>query len=55
MIYTAEGLPLQGITGGFGDDRRVEYVIPKIDRYFPLKLYIEVSANGLSLFSGHVP
>lgn len=47
MIFTTEGLPLQGITGGFGGERRVEFIIPKVDRDLPLRLYIEVSANGL--------
>ncbi|KAF8228013.1 glycoside hydrolase family 38 protein [Tricholoma matsutake] len=28
MIYTTDGTPLQGITGGYGGDRRVEYIIP---------------------------
>ncbi|KAG0143248.1 hypothetical protein CROQUDRAFT_661493 [Cronartium quercuum f. sp. fusiforme G11] len=47
MIFTTEGLPLQGITGGFDSNRRVEFIIPKIDRHFPFKIYIEVSANAM--------
>jgi alpha-mannosidase len=29
MIWTTGGLPLQGLTGGFGGDRRVEYILPR--------------------------
>ncbi|CAH7683510.1 glycosyl hydrolases family 38 N-terminal domain-domain-containing protein [Phakopsora pachyrhizi] len=47
MIFTTEGLPLQGITGGTGDLRRVEFIIPESDRAYPLKIYIEVSVNGM--------
>ncbi|OAV97592.1 hypothetical protein PTTG_01907 [Puccinia triticina 1-1 BBBD Race 1] len=47
MIYTAEGLPLQGITGGTDDARRVNYIIPKQTRSFPFQIYIEVSANAM--------
>ncbi|KAJ7023286.1 hypothetical protein C8F04DRAFT_1271606 [Mycena alexandri] len=28
MIFDVEGTPFQGITGGYGGDRRVEYIIP---------------------------
>ncbi|KAH8919273.1 glycoside hydrolase family 38 protein [Atractiella rhizophila] len=47
MIFDAEGLPLQGITGGFGGDRRVEFIIPKEARGFPYKIYIEASCNAM--------
>lgn len=47
MIYTAEGLPLQGITGGTDSLRRVDFIIPKPDRAYPIKIYIEVSANAM--------
>ncbi|KAH9821763.1 family 38 glycoside hydrolase [Melampsora americana] len=47
MIFSTEGLPLQGITGGHEGQRRVEFIIPKADRHLPLRLYIEVTANGL--------
>ncbi|PLW47412.1 hypothetical protein PCANC_05854 [Puccinia coronata f. sp. avenae] len=47
MIYTSEGLPLQGITGGDGALRRVEFIIPKHSRMSPVKIYIEVSANAM--------
>ena len=29
MIWTTGGLPLQGLTGGFGGDRRVDYILPQ--------------------------
>ena len=28
-MYNTEGTPLQGITGGFGGDRRVDHIIPR--------------------------
>lgn len=27
MFFTTEGLSLQGITGGFGGDRRVDFIL----------------------------
>lgn len=47
MFFDTEGLPLQGITGGYGGDRRVELIIPSEHRSFPRKYYIEVTANGM--------
>lgn len=44
MVYSTEGLPLQGLTGGRNDERRVEFIL-KETRY-PQTFYIEVSANG---------
>lgn len=32
MIFDTEGCPLQGITGGGGIDRRVEFILPKEKR-----------------------
>lgn len=29
MIWTTGGVPLQGLTGGGGGDRRVEYILPE--------------------------
>lgn len=29
MIWTTGGVPMQGLTGGGGGDRRVEYILPK--------------------------
>jgi alpha-mannosidase len=48
MIYTTEGTPLQGITGGFSGDRRVEYIIPLIERKRGTHSFvIESSCNGM--------
>ncbi|OBZ74598.1 Alpha-mannosidase [Grifola frondosa] len=48
MIYTVDGVPLQGITGGYGGDRRVEYIIPgdavKKGKH---EFVIESSCNGM--------
>lgn len=45
MIFNTDGLPLQGITGGYGSERRVEFIIK--DPSYPQSYYIEVSANGV--------
>jgi alpha-mannosidase len=34
LIYNTEGLPLQAITGGFSDDRRVEHILSNKARAF---------------------
>ncbi|KAG5643659.1 hypothetical protein DXG03_000539 [Asterophora parasitica] len=48
MIYTTDGVPLQGITGGYGGDRRVEYIIPKEARKQGRHDFvIESSCNGM--------
>ncbi|KAF9070390.1 glycosyl hydrolases family 38 N-terminal domain-containing protein [Rhodocollybia butyracea] len=48
MIYDIEGTPLQGITGGFGGDRRVEYIIPMDARTKGThEFIIESSCNGM--------
>lgn len=47
MIYTTEGLPLQGITGGTDTARRIDFIIPNQNIGFPFKFYIEVSANAM--------
>lgn len=48
MIYTTDGVPLQGITGGYGGDRRVEYIIPPDARKAGKhELVIESSCNGM--------
>ncbi|RDB17533.1 Alpha-mannosidase [Hypsizygus marmoreus] len=48
MIYTTDGVPLQGITGGFGGDRRVEYIIPEAERKQGRHDFvIESSCNGM--------
>ncbi|KAF9459521.1 glycoside hydrolase family 38 protein [Collybia nuda] len=48
MIYTTDGIPLQGITGGLGGDRRVEYIIPESARKQGIhEIVIESSCNGM--------
>lgn len=48
MIFTKEGVPLQGITGGYGGDRRVEYIIPPAARaQGHHEFVIETSCNGM--------
>lgn len=48
MIYDVDGTPLQGITGGFGGDRRVEYIIPMEARMKGThEFIIESSCNGM--------
>ncbi|KAH8999594.1 glycoside hydrolase family 38 protein [Lactarius hatsudake] len=48
MIYTTDGTPLQGITGGFGGDRRVEYIIPVEERKKGTHSFVaEASCNGM--------
>ncbi|KAH8093101.1 glycoside hydrolase family 38 protein [Cristinia sonorae] len=48
MIFSSDGTPLQGITGGYGGDRRVEYIIPhdavKAGKH---EFVIETSCNGM--------
>jgi alpha-mannosidase len=48
LIWSSNGTPLQGITGGNGDDRHIDY--PLIDTCVGgerIDLYIEVACNGL--------
>ncbi|BGP38279.1 Glycoside hydrolase, 38 vacuolar alpha mannosidase [Rhodotorula kratochvilovae] len=47
MIFDTEGCPLQGITGGYGGDRRVEFILPKEKRGATYKYYAEVSCNAM--------
>lgn len=48
MIFTTDGTPLQGITGGWGGDRRVEFILPpearKARKY---DFVVESSCNGM--------
>ncbi|KIJ12332.1 glycoside hydrolase family 38 protein [Paxillus involutus ATCC 200175] len=48
MIFSTDGVPLQGITGGHGGDRRVEHIIPReaVHRG-TYELVIESSCNGM--------
>lgn len=48
MIYRLDGSVVQGITGGFGIDRRVEFIIPPADRAAgECEIIIESSCNGM--------
>ncbi len=55
MIFSSTGLPLQGITGGFGVDRRVEFIIPQEGRKSGVyNFYVEascVSGGGTHYFT----
>ncbi|KAG9009030.1 Glycoside hydrolase, 38 vacuolar alpha mannosidase [Tulasnella sp. 427] len=53
MIFETDGTPLQGITGGGGGDRRVDFIIPKDARHKgELDIVIEVSCNEMFGVSG---
>ncbi|KAJ7652628.1 galactose mutarotase-like domain-containing protein [Mycena rosella] len=53
MIFTTDGTPVHGITGGFGGDRRVEYIIPEAARKAGVhELIIESSCNGMFGMAG---
>ncbi|OAX33098.1 glycoside hydrolase family 38 protein [Rhizopogon vinicolor AM-OR11-026] len=48
MIFSTDGVPLQGITGGYGGDRRVEHIIPpQAVRDGHYAVVIESSCNGM--------
>ncbi|KAL9934910.1 hypothetical protein V8E36_005986 [Tilletia maclaganii] len=47
LIYSSDGIALQGITGGHGEDRRVDYPLTKQWRKGKNTFYIEVSCNGM--------
>ena|ERR1700761_2972968 len=48
MIFSTDGTPLQGITGGYDGDRRVEYIIPASARKKGThEIVIESSCNGM--------
>ena len=48
MVFTTDGTPLQGITGGWGGDRRVEYIIPRSAiKAGKHEIVIESSCNGM--------
>lgn len=46
MIFTEAGMPLQGITGGFEDNRRVDFPLKQEYRN-GVTFYIEITANGM--------
>ena len=48
MIYATDGTPLQGITGGWGGDRRVEHIIPRAAvKKGVYEIVVESSCNGM--------
>lgn len=48
MIFSTDGTPLQGITGGGGGDRRVDHIIPLAARKAGVyQIVIESSCNGM--------
>ncbi|KAI5983893.1 glycoside hydrolase family 38 protein, partial [Pisolithus albus] len=48
MIFSTDGVPLQGITGGYGGDRRVEHIIPREAVLRGIyEVVIESSCNGM--------
>ncbi|KAF8604347.1 glycoside hydrolase family 38 protein [Ceratobasidium sp. AG-I] len=53
MIFTTSGVPLQGITGGYDGDRRVEFILDKTKQEF--SFVIESSCNGMFGISGIAP
>ncbi|QRV99556.1 glycoside hydrolase family 38 protein [Ceratobasidium sp. AG-Ba] len=53
MIFTTSGVPLQGITGGYDGDRRVEFILDKTKREY--SFVIESSCNGMFGISGIAP
>ncbi|KAG9075970.1 Glycoside hydrolase, 38 vacuolar alpha mannosidase [Ceratobasidium sp. UAMH 11750] len=53
MIFTTSGVPLQGITGGYDGDRRVEFILDETKREF--SFVIESSCNGMFGISGIAP
>lgn len=48
LVYSADGLPLQGLTGGQGGDRRVDFILDSNVRKATNSIfYIETSMNGM--------
>ena len=48
MVFTPDGTPLQGITGGYGGDRRVDHIIPpSAVKKGTYSIVIESSCNGM--------
>ncbi|KAK2465024.1 hypothetical protein APHAL10511_003100 [Amanita phalloides] len=45
MVYSTDGVPLQGTTGGYGDDGRVEYIIPRNVGFKATKASMECSVR----------
>ncbi|KIJ30485.1 glycoside hydrolase family 38 protein [Sphaerobolus stellatus SS14] len=48
MIFTTDGVPLQGITGGYAGDRRVEFILPpEARKKGTFSFVIEQTCNGM--------
>ncbi|CAG8450748.1 8086_t:CDS:10, partial [Ambispora leptoticha] len=48
LIWSKDGVPLQGLTGGGGLDRRVEYILtPRSKGGEKFEFYIEMACNGM--------
>lgn len=49
LVYSEDGRPLQGLTGGSGGDRRVDFILSASVRASesPIVVYIETSMNGM--------
>lgn len=53
-VFDTEGCPLQGLTGGFDNLRRVEFILPKEKRASTYKYYIEVNYLSFRLSRSRV-
>ncbi|CAG8440737.1 13596_t:CDS:2 [Ambispora gerdemannii] len=48
LVWTTDGVPLQGLTGGGGNDRRVEYILTTRSKGGEkFEFYIEMACNGM--------
>jgi alpha-mannosidase len=47
MIWSSDGVPLCGLTGGWGGERHVDFDLSISKKDEKLRLWIEVAANGL--------
>ncbi|KAK0567954.1 Glycoside hydrolase, 38 vacuolar alpha mannosidase [Tilletia horrida] len=47
LIFSEDGVALQGITGGRGEDRRVDYPLSKQWKKGKNTFYVEISCNGM--------
>ncbi|OLY77648.1 Alpha-mannosidase G [Smittium mucronatum] len=49
LVWSSEGEPIQGLTGGGGDIRRIEHLLTNnSEKNQEFNFYIEISCNGLS-------
>jgi alpha-mannosidase len=56
LIFTTDGDPIHGLTGGFDGDRRVEFIIPDKERKAGIAhFYIETSCNRMDGQNGLDP